>query len=193
MIEGEGRQISGKAYPQVEIVPATLRDLTFIAANMRAEDWREIACQFPEGITRTEIAALAGQFGESWVAVSSAQPVAAFGAAPLTCNVLTGWAWGTRRMRRAVPAITRFMREDCAPRWVDAGITRLEARSIAGHDEAHKWMRALGADEQPCPEWGRDGEDFILFSWTKERQWKPMTVKRARTDRITWRGSFGMT
>lgn len=160
----------------VEIIPATLRDLTYIAANMRPEDWREIECQFPEGITSFEIAALAGQFGEAWVATSSSQPVAAFGAAPLTYNVLSVWAWGTKGMRRAIPAIGRFLRDERAPDWIASGVTRLEARSIAGHHSAHRWMTSLGATSQPCPEWGRRGEDFILFSWTRAKDWDQTNV-----------------
>jgi hypothetical protein len=151
------------------IEPATLRDVTFIAANMRSEDWAEIACQISAEVTPTHVAAWSLSGREAWVAHWHDQPVAAFGIHNATPagNVVTVWAWGTRRMRRVVPEMTRFV-ADAVPRWIEEGITRVEARSIYGHVEAHRWMRGLGAHEQPCPAWGKHGEDFILFSWTEE-------------------------
>jgi hypothetical protein len=152
---------------RIEIVPATIRDLTFIAANLRAEDWREIECQLADGVGRGEVAAY-GLAGEAWVATMDGQPVAAFGAAAMAYSVVSVWAWGTKRMARTVPAITRFIVEDCVPRWIEAGVTRAEARSIEGHETAHRWLRSLGGQEQPCPAWGKRGEDFTLFWWTRK-------------------------
>ena len=169
----------------VTIVPATVRDVTYIAADMRPDDWREIACQVHDGVTPGQIAAAAVAHGESYVATLDGQPVAAFGVMPATVNVLTIWAWGTPRTRRVVPAITRFTIADLVPRWLAAGITRVEARSIAGHDAAHRWLRALGTTETALPEWGKGGEAFILFAWTRAG-W----LERTRSD-VLRQGSNG--
>lgn len=124
----------------------------------------------PDGLSTEDGAVLGAQIGEAWVARLDGQPVAAFGAAPMSLpgNVLSLWAWGTKRLVRAAPAITRFVRDECAPRWVAAGVTRVEARSIRGHVSAHRWLRGAGAKAQPCPNWGKGGEGFVLFYWTKD-------------------------
>lgn len=153
----------------VAIVPATLRDATFVAANMRADDWTEIECQAPAGTLPIEAALWSVNGREAWVATVKGQPAAVFGIHNATPagNVVTVWAWGTKAMRRAVPEITRFIRWK-VPRWISEGVTRVEARSIVGHADAHRWMRGLGAVQAACPAWGKGGEDFILFSWTRE-------------------------
>ena len=145
---------------------------------MRPADWAEIACQYPEGTSRSQIAYIASLSGEAWVASRLGQPIAAFGAHPLSGagNVLSVWCFGTRATRRVVPAITRFIREDCVPRWIAAGVTRVEARSIDGHFAAHRWMRALGATGVLTPGWGRDGENFTLFAWTA-RDWNDVLLQ----------------
>jgi hypothetical protein len=155
----------------VSIVPPTLRDISFIAANVRPDDWREIACQIPDGTTPLDVALWSVSAGQAWVAKLDDQPVALFGASPQTAagNVLALWAWGTKRMRRVAPAITRFVRDGRAAEWVEAGKTRVEARSIAGHVEAHRWLVSIGFLAEPLPQWGKDGEDFILFSMTLDR------------------------
>lgn len=166
----------------MSIVPATVRDLTYIAANLRPEDQREIACQLSPEARTGDIAAVAAHSTEAWVATLRGQPVAAWGVAPLAWSVLSIWAFGTRHMTRAVPAMTRQIGER-VDAWIEAGVTRVEARSIVGHDKAHRWMRALGAQELPCPCWGRGGEDFILFAWTAQ-DWKDRRNVRTGGGRV---------
>lgn len=163
---------------KITLAAPTLRDVTFICANIRSEDWREIACQLPEGMAPIDAALISIASGLSWVARLDGQPVAVFGASPQTPagNVLALWAWGTKQMRRAAPAITRFVRDEMAPAWVAEGKTRVEARSIVGHDEAHRWLTNIGFLAEPLPQWGRGSEDFILFSMTLER-WRHVLLQ----------------
>lgn len=153
------------------ILPATIRDVTYVASNMRTDDWREIACQCAPRLSPYEVAAWALQGREVWAAHVKGQPVAIFGVHHATPagNVLTVWAWGTRGMWRAVPDISRFILDDRVPAWIEDGVTRVEARSDLRHTSAHRWMRSLGAAEEPLAQWGRNGEDFVLFWWTRER------------------------
>lgn len=104
---------------------------------------------------------------EAWVATVDGQPVQAFGVIPETLSVLRAWAFGTPNRWPAVPEMTRFV-WSMFDRHVLAGITRIEARAIEGHEAAHRWMRRMGASETPLPYWGMNGENFILFSWTQE-------------------------
>lgn len=152
----------------IEILEPTLRDLTYIGANLRPEDYRETMCQLPEGMLGSS--ALAGVYqgmtpGWNWVASLNGQPIAAFGFQPVTTPVWQAWALGTRRMTRAIPAITRWCL-DQEQRLIDAGVRRVEARTIEGHDQAHRWLERLGcARVCELPDHGRDGELFYLYAW----------------------------
>lgn len=160
---------------RVAIVPATLRDVSFVCANLCDEDRTELECQFPLKTYPWHIALLHWpevnrSQGEAWCATLDGQPVQAFGVLPSTPagNVLIVWAFGTASRRRAIPAVTRFILAQ-VPRWLAAGVTRVEARAMVGHPTAFRWLRGLGASETLLPCWGRDGQDFVLLSWTKDR------------------------
>ncbi len=166
----------------VEIVPGTLRDLTYIAANIREHDWREITAQLPAEVTPTQAAAISYAAGRSWVALWKGQPVAAFGISPIAAAVLSIWAWGTDDMLRAIPTLTRYVENELVPEWDRLGLMRVEARSIADHKAAHRWLRAMGWTETPCPEFGRSGEDFILFAQTR-KGWKCRHMRSTQSGR----------
>jgi len=153
----------------IEIRPGTLRDVSFIAANMRDEDWREIHASGPMD-DRAEagiMCHIASEF--SWTAWIKDDPVCAFGFARSGLPwVWSAWAFGTDRMKRAVPAVTRFGRETASRLLLEAGARRCEIRSIADHDLAHRWLQGLGAHlECELPGYGRNGETFVLYSWLK--------------------------
>lgn len=139
-----------------------MRDVSYIVANLCPEDRRELECQYPlDGLAVTLM------MGEAWVATLDGQPAQAFGAISATCSVLTAWAFGTPRRARAIPSVSRMIRRrrlDCFAR----GITRVEARAISDHPTALRWLRGLGGTETPLPCWGKDGQDFTLFSWTRD-------------------------
>jgi hypothetical protein len=161
------QQASGR----IAIVPATLRDIAFVTANLRPEDRREIRASADLAST-VEAAVIAHETskGWSWTAQIAGQPVAAFGTAEtsvLTPHIRTAWAFGTRRFRRAVPAISRFARTVWSDRLAGEGVRRLEVRSLAGHDIAHRWLASLGGRlEGELMHYGTGGETFQLWAWT---------------------------
>lgn len=165
---------------RVEIAPACDRDLTFIASNLRPEDADEVFCQLPDGATWFHLAYVASQTA-SWVARVDGQPVCAFGFQPRSVTTLEAWAWGTRGMWRAIPAITRFVATDLLLGWLEDGVRRLEARSISTHVSAHRWMEATGAvREAVLPDAGKNGETFIQFVWTRAALPKVRKFVRSR-------------
>ncbi len=153
---------------RVEIIPANVRDVSYILANLCEADRAEIACQYPEHTDTLTIGRSHLGLG-AWCALLDSQPVQAFGLYPATPagNVLIAWAFGTRFRRRSIPAVTRWMRERLLAAFA-GGVTRVEARAIATHVGAGRWLRGLGAAEVPLRGFGRNGEDFILFSWVAE-------------------------
>jgi len=151
---------------KARIVAANLRDLSYIAANLRPADKAEIDCQHP-GWTPAALA-LASLNGPAFVVELSGNPEAAFGAVEQRQGLWIVWAWGTRRMGRCVPAIKRFGRGVLLPELIARGACRGEARALATHGSAHTLLRHLGATQRcelPC--FGIGGETFLLFDWTR--------------------------
>lgn len=153
---------------RVEIIPATLRDVSYILANLCEDDERELRLQYADTFALTDLAAIAVA-GEAWVALADGQPAEACGLArsEISPHLGIAWAFGTDRRRRAIPALTRHIRERVYY-WLRDGVRRVEARAIADHYTAHRWLIGLGAQALPLPAWGRNGEDFTLFWWTRE-------------------------
>jgi hypothetical protein len=161
----------------VRIIGGNLRDLSYIAANLRPEDHAEIDCQFDHW-TPAELALSAMQ-GLAYVVELDGNPEAAFGAGEVRSGLWIAWSWGTKRMRRCVPRITQFFYEVLGPEVAAQGAWRVEARAMAGNDLAVRWLNRLGATE--CcrlPGYGKNGEEFILFHWTRET-WNHVPILEA--------------
>lgn len=153
---------------EVTIELATVRDVSFILANLRSGDHDEIVCQLPEGAKPVDFTAQCVCFGQSWVAKWGGVPAMTFGVSSMTAagNVLSGWAFGTRRAPGCIREVVRFCRDVLMPMWISDGVTRIEARSLGAHSVAHRWMQAIGAvHEGSVPDWGRSGETFELYVW----------------------------
>jgi hypothetical protein len=152
---------------KARIVGATLRDLTYIASNMRPEDRQEVECQIEQW--DTAMIALAAMQGFAYVVELGGNPEAAFGACEQRQGLWVAWSWGTKRMPRCVPAITRFFHAVLGDQVSRSGAWRVEARPIAGNELAVRWLKRLGATERCLlPAYGKNGEDFLLFDWTRE-------------------------
>lgn len=149
------------------IRPANLRDMTFILANIREIDRAELFCQVEPGISNAHLAYTLLLGSSAWIAYIDGQPVAAFGIGMINMVAASAWAFGTKRMSRLIPLITDFLAIEVIPDLIDAGVRIMEARSMVGHHEAHRWLLWTGATIQgePFP-FGRDGEQFLLFRWT---------------------------
>lgn len=149
------------------IVGGTIRDLSYIAANLRPEDRAEIDCQIADWTP--SLVALAALQGFAYVVELDGNPEAAFGATEHREGLWIAWSWGTRRMWRCVPRITEFFFTVLGPDVLARGAWRVEARALADNALAHRFLHRLGATERcPLPSYGRNGEDFILFDWTRE-------------------------
>lgn len=156
--------------PRIEVRQATLRDASFVMANLRPDDDREVMCQLPLGLKNYEIAKMLQYSAlESWVACYDDAPAGFFGVTHMTVACASIWALGTKRFARVAPTVTRVVREDIAPRMVKAGYRTLEARSHIEHLSAHRWMHLTGAQQVDNPYvYGRNGEQFITFRWTSD-------------------------
>ena len=166
---------------KVTIRQACLRDGSYVAANMKPEDRREIACQVAEGMTNWELAYMLIMAGgsRSHVAYLDGNPEVLFGVTPVSVNCLSAWAIGTRHGWRCIPAVTDYW-HDMIPTLIDEGFNCMEARSIEGHTEAHAWLKSCGARSVAEPfRYGKGGELFHLFRWTSD-DYHAISKKRRR-------------
>jgi len=154
----------------ITIRPATLRDMTFVAANMRQADRREIGAVIQESDTYVGYALFASSDGLAWVAWLDDEPVCCFGVSKLFTGLGSGWAYGTRRMRKVMGVVTRFALRDVRPMLIRQGFRRIEVRTAVDHDLSHRWLERLGfAREGIAVDYGMDGLDFVTYAATQKK------------------------
>lgn len=165
---------------KVEIVPACLRDTSYVFANMRRADFAEVDCQMPDGYVMHEVAWAMLNGSDAFVAKRDGVPAMVYGTAPMNAACLSVWAIGTAKTFRVLPAVTRHMIHEHLPARLEQGFITMEARSHVDHVEAHIWMRSTGAVALGRPfVYGRERQKFLLFRWTPEA----MTAARQRYPR----------
>jgi len=152
---------------EVVIRSACVRDASFVMANLRPLDHLEAFCQLPDGVTSWQLTYAMLGAGKAFVAYLDDQPVMVFGTSPINVCTISLWALGTKRSRRVIPKVTRFMHDYHIPDRIDEGFTTGEARSLVQHHDAHRWMTNFNAEPSGEPfVYGKGGELFQLFRWT---------------------------
>jgi RimJ/RimL family protein N-acetyltransferase len=153
----------------VTIRPANLRDACFIASKMRQADHDEIAAVFKFTNAAQVAAVLLDQSpGLAFCAYLKGEPVACFGVAHVNAAICSGWAYGTDRIKRAIPAVTDYAVRAVAPLLIAAGYLRLEVKTDITHDLSHRWLEGMGfSKEGVMRSYGFNGEHFALYAITK--------------------------
>jgi len=145
------------------ITALNLRDCTYVLANLREADRAELRGTYGDA-TGLDVAAICLSTPWAYQIKLQSVPVAIFGATPISATTVSAWAVGTGRFTRAVPALTRFINGPLAHDLRSHGFRWAEARSIATHEAAHRWLKGLGASSlATLSGYGPGGEDFILF------------------------------
>lgn len=150
----------------VTISPANLRDMTYIAANMREADRREIGAVIDEPATVIACMMFEASQGFRWCAYLDGQPVCAFGVAQLFVGLGSGWAFGTKDMPHVMRAVTVFCRRS-ASRRAAVEFRRIEVRTAVDHPDSHRWLGSLGfVREGVAVDYGAGGRDFATYAAT---------------------------
>lgn len=171
-----------------DIIDGTIRDMTYIAANMRERDVAECMCQVPEGTDQSAIGIIAHAASpeHKYVVLIEGEPEVAFGCSPNTYagNVQSLWMFGTDRSRLAIPAITNFFHDVIIPSLVETGKTRVEVRALSTNETTIRWLTKVGLRMGTVlNEYGRNGENFVLLYTTRElwlRHTRPWDFRRPR-------------
>lgn len=149
------------------VVHATLRDLSYVAAHMRKADRAEVEAQIDEW-SAVNVAAMSFR-DFAYVVELNGNPEAAFGCGQVRKGYWIAWSWGTDRLLKCVPAMVKFITQELQPAVYAAGALRVEARALASHRLARRFLERIGGTFRcELPAYGKNGENFILYDWTRE-------------------------
>lgn len=152
---------------QVRLSPLEPEAVRCVADRMRPADRREIyATRWTDEPTDlVDSCMFSGQYG--WVA-GLERPIAALGAIPMWPGAWSVWMFATDEFRQIRIGLTKFVARTMIPGLRASGAIRAECRSIADHEEAHRWLEVLGAHREAVLEhYGKRGESFFLYVWTR--------------------------
>lgn len=148
--------------PAPELPQIDHEAVAYIAANMRASDLREIEATNWSMDGFADRVMLAREF--AFFASHRGRPAAVIGALPMWPRVWSVFAFGTDDFGACGLRLTKFARRFIIPAIWNAGGHRMECASIEGHDEAHRWLEALGFHrESEMHSYGRGGETFYRY------------------------------
>lgn len=149
------------------VAPATLKDASYIMANLQPDDACEVDCQVDQTRPRHEMGVGLLMAGDNFAVRRGDQPIMFFGTMPMNVCYLTVWALGTRQSWRAANAVVDYMLDVHLPERLKQGFIGMEARAWIGHRTARSWIEATGGKPDGEPfEFGRDRELFLTFRWT---------------------------
>ena len=160
------------------MVPVTVEKLKAIISNLRPADREEIFATlhpFDDELADDDLLAemtahAANSAGVGWIAEWDGEPLAAIGLTFMWPGVASAWMFAACHWNPVSFGLTRWSRRNMIPLMKGLGLHRCQCWSLASHDAAHTWLRALGAREEAvAPGFGRDGSTFHLFSWVAGR------------------------
>lgn len=155
----------------MRIERATPAEIEQVALNMRQRDFDEFSALSPENGREALARDLAQRFADRGDVLCAAldEPIAIGMTIQNRPRVITLGFFATDRFPEIALGVTRFVR-DLLDRFETCGIHRIEAVSLAGHDEAHRWLGLLGMEQEtkPMRNYGRTGEAFIQFARLKD-------------------------
>lgn len=145
-------------------------EINYVCENMR-ESSREELFAVGDGNPKTYADWLVKSEGFKWVAYHNKTPCALIGAVPERGGVWALFGLGTDDWKQVWRKVTIIAKRDMMRAVLDAGAHRAHCMSLATHEETHKWLRFLGVShEAEMPAYGNQGEDFILFSWLRDKE-----------------------
>lgn len=145
---------------------ANLRAVLHVAHNMREWDRREIfACRWDDSPDNLAMDVVRSGYAFT---LGKDEPIAVLWAAGYRPNVWSIGMFATDRFREIAVGATKFAKRVFIKGIVESGAIRADAKSMDGHNDAHGWMKILGAEYEGTQKYyGKNGETFHTFAWTK--------------------------
>lgn len=155
----------------MRIEAATPAAVYAVACQMREHDRLELSAVLPFDHVPDLALYLGNTYGERddvKVVYVEDRPVAVIGAVMTRPNSLALLMFATREITAVGLPLTRWLRREWLPRMAGAGVHRIEAASILGYPDMHRWLRSLGLKRETLMKrFGKRGESFLLYAWCK--------------------------
>lgn len=152
------------------VEPALPAAVAAVAKSMRQRDRDEFMALSHFETHDQLVKSLVQRFGghPDVFTVHTDAPVAVGGMLLHRPNVATLLFFATDDFAGAVAAdFTRFVKQRLFPGYIAKGVHRIECTALAGYEEVHRWLVALGLEyEADMPKFGRGGETYTQFAWT---------------------------
>jgi hypothetical protein len=151
------------------IVEATWEDALEVCLNMRGSDreevmatrWSDSPYEFAADCMRAP--------GSRFTAIYEGRPVMLGGVAMNQPGIGQAWMVGTDEIGKLGVEIAHASKAIFS-RLLEGHVHRIQAYSIATHQWAHSWLRKIGfVEAASLKQFGKRGEDFVLFEMLKER------------------------
>lgn len=152
---------------------ATVDAVREVAENMRVRDRDEFMAVSPFETHDELVQAIVQNYAPHHDAyvfrANDGTPVGVAGMIRQRPNVITLLFFATERFPEIGSDLTRFVRKVLFPKYREYGVHRIECASIEGYAETHRWLRALGLQQEAVmPGYGRDGQTYIQFAWVNK-------------------------
>ncbi len=155
--------------PALRIEAATPADVYAVATRMRAHDVEELSAVLPYDPVPDIALHMANTYGsrdDVKVVWSGRERVAVIGDIMCRPGSLALLMFATDKLPQVGLSLTRFLKREWLPRLPAAGVHRVEAASLAGYDDMHRWLEMIGLRrEGVMRRFGKRGEDFVRFAW----------------------------
>jgi hypothetical protein len=156
----------------MKIDDATAGEIYAAAVSMRQSDYEEFAAvSWAEDrfALATEITQRFQDHPAVLCASVDGSPIAIGAVIEARPNVGTLFFLATDKFSLVAFGLTRFIKGTLFPRLKEAGMHRIECASIEGHEQAHRWIEALGLEREAClPGYGKNKENYIQFAWVSD-------------------------
>jgi hypothetical protein len=159
--------------PVVGQTGVTLHALQDICQRMREVDKVEIYGMMPHDswyVLSWDAYALITNKGRGRVAWWQGRPAGLCAFTEMHPGVWNAWMFGTDDFRNVVVDLVRWGRREVRDILAVSRGHRCQCDSRAGHDQAHRLLKALGARQEgpPMKGYGKDGSDYLRFVWLRE-------------------------
>lgn len=157
----------------MRISDPTREAVHFVALKMRERDFAEFSA-VSYASTREELADVMaeryGQFEGCVIGHAGDNPVCVGATVMARPNVVSLLFFATDQFPEIALPATRFIKRELFARLKKAGVHRIEAVSMAGHNDAHAWLQTLGLEQETgeMRGYGKNGETFLQFAWVSD-------------------------
>ncbi len=153
----------------IEVTEGNLRDLSYIAVNMRQSDRVELFAAQPVQNIDMVVGGIDRACNLQRIFRRKDVPIAALFVAPERFGSYQVGFFATAQWPRIAKGATKWIKRTFIPQLVTTpNVNRVVCYSIASYHPMHRWLEFLGATlEGELPDYGVSRETFLQYAWRR--------------------------